>query len=86
MANIKITELQSDLFEELSDASLGSVYGGDAPSFQLILGGTSATTGAAAGGRVNNSTSSTFTLNASLTSSNFSASVTTFANSFSLPF
>lgn len=85
MATIKLNELQpTNLLETVSDAELKAVNGG-ADTFQLILGGTAATTGAAVGGTVTNSTSSIFTVNASLNSPNFSASFSGFANSFSRP-
>ncbi len=87
MATIKIAELQSaKRFEELSDADLKAIRGGDSqPEFQLITGGTSATTGAAAGGRVQNSTNSEFNLNGGLEGPFFNVSVIATANSFSSP-
>jgi len=86
MATIKISELQpTSQFEKVSDADLRLVNGGVDPSFQLILGGTAATTGAAIGGTVTNGTSSVFTLNLPSTILPFSATATASAFSLSSP-
>ncbi|BAZ26351.1 hypothetical protein NIES4073_72570 [Kalymmatonema gypsitolerans NIES-4073] len=86
MATIKISELQpTSQFEKVSDADLRLVNGGVDPSFQLVVGGTSATTGAAAGGRIENGTSSVFTLEGGLDSQDFKINVTAFAFSKSSP-
>lgn len=88
MAKIKINELQpTPLLEKVSDADLKAVHGGTDLSFQLIVGGTSATTGAAAGGRIENNTSSIFTLNSGLGQPGFPAfSVNVTASAFSRSF
>jgi hypothetical protein len=88
MATIKISELQpKSQLEKVSDADLQAVNGGTTtpPSFQLILGGTSATTGAAVGGRVENGTNTVFTLNLEPSILPFSASVNARAFAFSSP-
>ncbi|MBW4669419.1 MAG: hypothetical protein KME60_18870 [Cyanomargarita calcarea GSE-NOS-MK-12-04C] len=83
MAKIKINELQPiALLEKVSDADLKAVNGGDGLSFQLVVGGTSATTGAAAGGRVFNGTNSQFFLNGGLPDT-ATFSVQVFASAFS---
>ncbi|AUB44770.1 hypothetical protein COO91_11015 (plasmid) [Nostoc flagelliforme CCNUN1] len=86
MATIKISELQpKNQFEKVSDADLQAVNGGQA--FQLVLGSTSATTGAAVGGgSVANSTNSFFNVNGGVGSPFFSASATSNALSSSSPF
>jgi len=86
MAKIKINELQpTPLLEKVSDADLKAVNGG--LSFQLVLGGTSATTGAAAGGSVSNGTFSEFFLRGGLPDiATFSAGVSASAFSSSSPF
>jgi hypothetical protein len=84
MAKIKIAELQpKNQFENVSDADLRLVNGGE--GFQLIVGGTSATTGAAVGGSVQNGTSSVFTLKGGLGSPQFEVNVTALAFSQSSP-
>lgn len=84
MATIKIAELQpKNQFENVSDADLRLVNGGE--GFQLIVGGTSATTGAAVGGSVQNGTSSVFTLEGGLGSPEFKVNVTASAFSLSSP-
>ena len=86
MATIKISELQpTNQIEKVSDADLQAVNGGQA--FQLVLGSTSATTGAAVGGgRVSNFTNSFFSVNGAVGSPFFSASATSEAVSGSSPF
>jgi hypothetical protein len=84
MATIKIAELQTkNQFEEASDADLRLVNGGEGS--QLVIGSTSATTGAAIGGRIQNSTNSFFTLSGGVGSDFFTASVQSTAISTSFP-
>lgn len=53
--------------EHLENVNEGNlVVGGDVPGFQLVIGATAAVTGAAAGGRIENSSQSVFTLIAGL--------------------
>ncbi|GAB1541076.1 hypothetical protein NUACC21_37460 [Scytonema sp. NUACC21] len=82
---LKIAELKpTNQFEPVSDSDLEAIHGGE--GFQLVIGSTSATTGAAIGGRVQNSTNSFFTLNGGVGSDFFSASVQSTAISTSFPF
>jgi hypothetical protein len=85
MATIKISELQpTNQFEKVSDADLQAVNGGQA--FQLVLGSTSATTGAAVGGGgISNSTNSFFGVNGGVGSPSFRAFATSNAFSSSFP-
>jgi hypothetical protein len=86
MATIKISELQpTSQFEKVSDADLRLVNGGVDPSFQLVVGGTSATTGAAVGGRIENGTSTDFILKGGVGNPNFSVDFLASAFSRSSP-
>ncbi|MCC5668241.1 hypothetical protein LC653_31360 [Nostoc sp. CHAB 5784] len=84
MATIKISELQPESqFEKLSDADLRLVNGGQA--FQFTTVGSTLVTGVAiGGGRIENGTQSTASLNAGVGSPVVNASL--FAGGFSRSF
>lgn len=72
--------------EHLESVNEGNlVVGGDVPGFQLVIGATAAVTGAAAGGRIENSSQSFFTLNGGLGNPVFNISVLGTATSTSFP-